>query len=76
MTSNSESDDNVTPIAAVVAGGAARQIRVQFRGSPTLGWRKFGVYSRRRDAESCAERLRAGGYAARVLEMRVAPVAG
>jgi hypothetical protein len=67
-------DDESGP--AVIPIGAARQIRVQFRGTPTLGWQRFGIYARRAQAEACVARLRAGGYSARLLDFRRTPVAG
>jgi hypothetical protein len=67
-------DDDAGP--AVIPIGVARQIRVQFRGSPAGGWQRFGVYSQRVQAEACVARLRAGGYSARLLDFRRTPVAG
>ncbi|RIK75464.1 MAG: hypothetical protein DCC68_21090 [Planctomycetota bacterium] len=60
----------------VIPIGVARHVRVQFRGSPTGAWRRFGVYSRRSQAVACVDRLRAGGYSARLVDFQRMPVAG
>lgn len=75
MQYDGDSDDELSG-PAVIPIGAARQIRVQFRGSPNLDWQRFGVYARRAQAEACVARLKAGGYSARLLDFRRTPVAG
>lgn len=63
-------------VAAVFPGGLARQIRVQIRSAAAGRWAQFGVFSRPATARACVARLRAGGYAARIVEIRMTPVAG
>ena len=63
-------------LPAVFPNGSARQLRVQYRTSTANHWSRFGVFSRRSQAVACVDRLRAGGYTARLLEIRVVPVAG
>jgi hypothetical protein len=65
-----------SPRHAAAQDGIARQYRVQICTSTAAGWRKFGVYSRRSQALACVQRLQAGGYPARLLDIRVAPAAG
>src|SRR5690349_21167316 len=64
------------PRVAAAQDGIARQYRVQICTSIAAGWQKFGVYTRRSQAIACVERLQAGGYPARMLDVRVAPAAG
>jgi hypothetical protein len=65
-----------SPRVAAAHSGVARQYRVQICTSTAAGWRQFGVYSRRSHAIACVERLQAGGYPARLVDIRVAPAAG
>jgi hypothetical protein len=62
-------------LVASVAGGPARQYRVQFLPEGESTWRLFGLFRQRSSAQTCAQDLSDNGIDARIVAVRIYPTA-
>ena len=62
-------------LVASIAGGPARQYRVQVMPPGESIWRLFANYKKRDVAEACADQLSAEGLTVRVVSVRMCPTA-
>ena len=62
-------------LVASIAGGQARQYRVQILPSGELDWKLFATYKSAEVANDCAQQLALEGIRSRVVSVRICPTA-
>ena len=73
--SSTAANTNSRTLVASVAGGPARQFRVQVLDDCDSTWKLFATFKQRDVANDCARRLASEGATARVLAVRICPTA-